>query len=401
LPQGIYSRNIFRMSNKALFLIPVIFFLALSHARELTDISLEIVTPKQGNEAKQEAFEQATEQATHRLTEELLGPERAAKVWATVKPKVLKSSSRYVQFIKGSVPQEVGGQSRVQVQLRLSPDHLEMLLREVGAMGAETVRLLPLVAVSEARGSRYVWWADTSEEKTNSLSQDLFKKFFQQMNTRFKSKNIYVLDPTSASFRMGVPAAYRSEGLRREDQILLAQYLKADVVLSGRVDVSKTEGQAPRINYDLQMWQAKAGRSLSESQRSDAAPGEAPKILLAAMEQSNDKVLAELASKLQEAIAAGLLNLNVVRISVEGNLPYKQQMEFKKQLESMREIKLLRERLFEPSRVTFEAETNTTGTELAKSLQKARFQRYRVEVDGVQDNSLVLSVKALSPSSAQ
>lgn len=393
--------NIFRMSLKALLFAPLILFSFISQARELTDMSLEISSAKTGNEAKQEAFDQATEEATHRLTEELLGPERTLKVWTTVKPRLLRNSARYVQFIKGSQMSESGGQTRVQVQMRISSDNLETLLREIGVMGGGTIRLLPLVSLSEPKGTRYVWWADASEEKKETFAQEAFKKFFQSLLAKFKGKNVYVLDPTNASFRMGVPAAYRNEGLGREDQMLLAQYLKADVVLSGKLDIVKTDGAAAKINYDLQMWQGKAGRGLSESQRSEPAASEQPKALLMALDQANDKVLAEFASKLQEAIMAGSLNLNVIRITVEGNLPYKNQVEFKKQLETLREIKILRERLFESSKVTFEAETNTTGTELAKSVQKGKFPLYRVDVEGAQDNSLVLAVKALAPSSAQ
>lgn len=385
------------MSFKALFLFPLFFLALVANCRELTDISLEIATQKQGNEAKQEAFDRATEEATHRLTEELLGPERTAKVWASVRSKLLKSSTRYVQFIKGSVPVD----GKVQVQMRISADNLETLLREAGALGNQSVRLLPLVAVSEPQGTRYVWWADASESKKTTLAQDIFKKFFQQVNARFKSKNVYVLDPTNASFRMGVPSSYRSEGLSREDVILLAQYLKADVVLSGRVDVVRAEGSGPRLNYDLQLWQAKVGRGLTETQRSEPAPSEVPKVLLSALDQNNERILTEFAQKLQEAIMAGSLNLNTVRIAVEGPLAYKQQADFKRQLSSVREIKLLRERLFEVSRVTFEAETAVKAAELAQSLKRAQFPQFKMDVESVRDDSLVLSVTPLSPPNAQ
>jgi hypothetical protein len=156
------------------------------------------------------------------------------------------------------------------------------------------------------------------------------------------------------------------------------------------------EGSGARLNYDLQMWQAKAGRGLSEVQRSENIMSDSSsKIVMSVTERANDKVISELVAKLNEAMSTGSLNLNVVRISVEGSLGYKQQTEFKKELAALRDIKLLRERLFEPSRVTFEAETGLTGTELGKTMQKAKFQQFRVDVDSAQDDSLVLSVKAL------
>ena len=61
---------------------------------------------KQGAEAKQDAFDQAIEQTTQKLTEELLGPEKSARYWPSLKPKLLKNSTRYVVFIKGSPPVE-------------------------------------------------------------------------------------------------------------------------------------------------------------------------------------------------------------------------------------------------------------------------------------------------------
>lgn len=382
-----------------------IFLSSLVFARELTDISLEVVSTKQGNEAKQEAFDQATEEATRRLTEELLGPEKMAKVWTSLKPRLLKASARYVQFIKGGTPAELNGQTRIQVQMRLSSDNLETMLREMGLINSGTIRLLPLVSVNDGKGGRYVWWSDISEEKgagkSAEISQEIFKKFFSTLTGKLKGRNVYVLDPSNASFRMAIPSAYRSESLRREDQILLAQYLKADVVLSGRIDISKAEGNSTQVAYDLQLWQAKAGRGLTEVQRNEAVVSDVPKALFASVEQANEKVLSEVIAKLHEALTAGSINLNVVRITVEGALSYKNQTEFKKQLESLREIKLLRERLFEPSRVTFEAETSLTGTDLAKVVQKNRFSQFKVDVERVQDDSLVIGVKSLSPSSAQ
>lgn len=373
-------------------LIPVLLFLnsvylPFAAARELMDMNLEVAT-----ESKQEAFDQAIDEATHRLTEEILGSERTAKVWPTVRPRLLKNSTRYVQFIRGSTPNP--GESKIKVQMRLSPDNLEALLREFGAVGTASVRLLPLIAVSEGRGSRYVWWTETgAAAKAPSLSEDVFRRLFQQLNTQFKSKNVYVLDPTSQSFRVGIPGNYRSEMLRREDQALLAQYLQADVVLSGKLEVVRDAGGAPRVDYDFVLWQSKSGRELAEIQRSEVAASDAPKMLSQSLDGANGKIMQELSGKLAEAMLAGSLNLRLVRVTVEGALDYKQSVELKKQLETVREIRVLRERLFEPSRVIYESESTVTGAELARALEKVKFAGFRVSLEGSQDDSLVLSVR--------
>lgn len=367
-------------------------------AREQMDITLEITSTKQGGEAKQDAFDQATEEATRRLTESYIGAEKTASDWEKIRPRLLKNSTRYVLFIKGSQPVVAGEQSKITVQLRLAPDALEALLREMGVFAGGSVRLLPLIQFNESRGSKYSWWADATDEKVPSLAQEYFKKVFHQLNSQFKGKSIYVLDPTSASFRMGVPTVYRTENLRREDQILLGQYLKADVVLSGRIDVVRTRSDSAeqRVDYDLQLWQGRGGRVLAELTRSESSGSDNPKVIGAILDQTDKKVFGELAGKLAEIANGGNLNLNVMRLSIVGGLNYLQQAELRKQLGALREVRVLKERLFEPSRVTYEIETPVTGGELAKVVQKTRFNGFAISVEGAQDDSLVLGARATS-----
>jgi hypothetical protein len=104
----------------------------------------------------------------------------------------------------------------------------------------------------------------------------------------------------------------------------------------------------------------------------------------------------ELASKLAEAVGSGNLNLNVMRVSVIGNLNFRQQSEFRKQLGELREVRALKERLFEPQRVIYEIETPVSGADLAKAVQKAQFKSFAVSIEGSQDDSLVLGVRATS-----
>ncbi|MGZ3723490.1 MAG: hypothetical protein ACXVA9_11195 [Bdellovibrionales bacterium] len=366
-------------------------------------MSLDITSEKSGSEAKQDAFDQALLQATQRLTEEILGPEKSARYWPTLQPKLLKNSTRFVLFVKSSAPEVKAGVTHVMVNMKLSPDNLETLLREEGVLTSAGIKVLPLIDVTDGKGGHYVWWAGSLDEEKQTLAQDMFKRFYGRLSAKFKAKNIYVLDPTNSSFRLSVPASYRAEVLRREDQMLLAQYLKADVVLSGRVVIGRQvqDNGNLKLSYDLQLWQAKSGRQIGDVSRAEALSSDLPKVVQAVLEQSDGKVLDELAGRLNEAVTGGNLNLNVVKVSVNGAMSYRQQAEFKRLLGQLREIKVLKERMFEPTRVIFEAETSTTGTELAKVLQKARFPLYTVAVDGAQDDSLALSVRALSSASAQ
>ncbi|MGE3684573.1 MAG: hypothetical protein AB7G93_22880 [Bdellovibrionales bacterium] len=366
-------------------------------------MTVEVVTPKRGTEAKQEAFDRAAEEAALKLARDVLGEDRAAKEWSQIKPKLLKNVTRYILYTRGSPPEITPEGTKISVQMRLSVDGMESLLRELKALAPGTVRLLPLIEVQDEHGDRYIWWADHDEGKDRTPARRFFKKLIENASSRFKTKNIYVLDPTSESFRMSVPSNYRTQALRREDQILLAQYLKADAVLSGRLVLSRTRSDSNevRLNYDLQLWQAKTGRNVAEESRTEASPSDKLKVVSTVVDRSSGKIFQDLAAQLADLVASGNLNLGVVRVAVVGGLSYPQQVEFKKQLTSVREIRDLRERLFEPGKLVYEAETALNGDDLARVLQRARFSTFRVDVDSARDDGLVLSVKALSSASAQ
>jgi hypothetical protein len=377
-------------------------------ARDLIDFNLDVISDKQGDEAKQDAFDQAIEKASIKLTEQLLGVEKAQRSWSNLRSRILKNSTRFIVFMKATPPVQSGGHTQITVTMKLSPDNLEALLREEGALTTGTLRILPLVTVGDGKGNLYAWWATSPETAQASQSHSAaiaeeFKKFTTLLAAKMKSKSVFVIDPTSASFRANVPMAYRSMQLSREDQSLLAQYFKADVVLSGRIEGGRlrSENSDLKLRYDLQLWQAKAGRSIAEVQRIENLASDQPKVILGQIEVATPKVAEELSARLAEAVTAGNLNLNVVRVAVTGSMSYRQQAEFKRQLSQLKDVKVLKERLFEPGRVTFEAETPVTGRELAQLVQKTQFPLYQVAVDGAQEDSLALTVRALSSSLAQ
>src|SRR3569623_1466420 len=102
------------MSLQILLLsIFVTFFSGHVQARELTELTFDITSDKQGPEAKQEAFDKATLEATQKLTQEILGSERSARYWLSFESKLLNNSTRFVLFVKGSAPEVKAGVTHI------------------------------------------------------------------------------------------------------------------------------------------------------------------------------------------------------------------------------------------------------------------------------------------------
>ena len=375
-------------------LLTISCLVARAHAREPIDVSQD-VTLKVGA-SKQEAFDQATENATRKLAEDLVGPDKVGANWAQLKNKLLKNSSRYVLFIRGAAAVDTPDGAKTTVQMRLNPDGLESLLREFGLYNGASVRVLTLVSVSEPQGSRYAWWADAGDGGRANLAQDYFKRVIGQLNAAARGKSIYIMDPLNQGLRAGIPASYRTETLRREDQLLLARYLKADVVLSGRVDVTRAAGGA-QLSENFEAWQVRNGRTITESARAEPLPTETPKAVGAMIEQASKRALGELTTKLGEAAAGGALNLNTFKLAVVGALNYPQATELKKVLTEAREVRALRDRLFEPGRVTYEVDSALPGPELARALRGLPARGFAIAITEATDAEVVLTVRPVSP----
>ncbi|MGE4130020.1 MAG: hypothetical protein AB7F86_00190 [Bdellovibrionales bacterium] len=367
-----------------------------SLARQLTDLNLEVPVLKKGTEGRQEAMDRAVEDATRQVTSQILRTEDLGPDWEEKKARILKESPRYIVLIKGSPSESKEGQPVMSVKIRLASDRLEALLRETGVIGSQTVRLLPLVYVHDLEGDRYSWWTDLGDDKTKSLTRSAYMKFNSSLIRILKGQSVQVLDPSKSSFRMSVPASYRTSSLRREDQSSLAQFLKAEVVLSGYLDV-----QADKVTYQLDLWQARSGRTLAEAQGSESLSDRKTKTVEKEIASLEKRALAEIKEKLVAVVKEGSLNLSVLRLAVEGAMSQKQQADLKNQLSSLREVRLIRERIVEAERMTYEVESSISAEDLGQVIGKAKFPGFHVQVSGRQDNSLILAVKATGSSSAQ
>ena len=104
----------------------------------------------------------------------------------------------------------------------------------------------------------------------------------------------------------------------------------------------------------------------------------------------------DLSVQLYDSWKQGTFGTTSVSLVLTGSLNYNQLNQFKKLLvQRLQPIKQIRERLFEPSRVTFELDSDVSSRELANHLKKEQFPRFRVEVVGVSGSQIDISISGL------
>jgi hypothetical protein len=352
-----------------------------AHARPPLEITRDVVVSEQGSDAKQEAFRKAVEDASTKLISETVGADALEKQEARIK-QVLSRSEKYILFIKGSIPEAVPEGSRVRVEMKISLDNFEALLREYGLVQSATrgARLLPIVGWTDNGAARSTWWT----ENPSGPAGKLWTKFANALTTRLKARNIHLVEGLSVD---RVPPALRKKQLTREEQLALAKIFDATLIVYGDVRMMK-ESSGEKAQIQTELVDVRSQKALETIQTTVGGAG-------ASSENLAVKVADSLNEQIKTAQGAGRMNLSTFRLVVRGDLNFQKLDLFKKELlEQVLDIRAMKDRLYSPGEYVFEAESNRQLSELAAEIRKARFTRMKVGAQEDGTSNLVLNISA-------
>lgn len=353
-------------------------------ARPPLEITQDVVVSEQGSDAKQAAFQKAVEDASTKLISETIGPEALEKQAPRIK-QVLSRSEKYILFIKGSNPEPVPEGSRIKVEMKISLDNFEALLREYGLVqsASRSVKLLPLINWSTANGGmKSAWWV----EAPAGLGAKVWTKFENSLGARLKARNIKMAEGLSLE---RVPPAYRKRQLSREEQMALAKLFDASLVVVGDVRFVH-EAATEKALVQTELVDVRSQKALENQQTSIGASG-----ANVTLETLATKVAESVNEQVKAAQGSGRMNLATFKLVIRGDLNYQKLDQLKKELlEQVLDIRAMRDRRYTPGEFTFEAESNRQLSEIASQIRKARFAHMRVGTQEEGASSLILNVTA-------
>lgn len=361
-----------------IFLLVWVGFSAWS--RPPLEIDRDVVVSEVGPEAKQEAFHKAVEEASLKLITDSIGADALEKQSAKIK-QILNLSEKYILFIKGSNPETVPEGSKIKVQIKISLDNFEALLRETGLLqsGNHGQKLIPIIDFSDEAGAlHYAWWADPA-----SLSgAKIWERFLTSLSARLRSRGLHLADALNID---RVPPALRKRSLNREEQLQLAKLFDSALILLGDVRLNAAD-DPQKAQIQMELVDAKADHSLGTSQAT-AGPVKDEAALTAKLADAVNE-------QIKEAQASGRMNIATFRLVIAGNLSYQALQQLRRELlEQVLDIHTLRDRLYAPGQVVFEAESNRSTAELAKQIHQVHFSQVKVETTDEGANGLVLTVR--------
>ncbi|MGE0764776.1 MAG: hypothetical protein AB7N80_15995 [Bdellovibrionales bacterium] len=368
-------------------------------AQESLDTTVEVTFERnKGAVGQKEVFDRAIEKVSNQYIEQLIGEAKAAKNQGVIKNRIVKNSGKYILFIKANSPQAVAEILKYPVSLKISVKNLETLLLQEGLLykADGPPKLLPMVTVLDRVNSQsYSWW---NPGQNNAVMADLAKRFHLGLRRELRSRGFFGLEPIGGDYRQMLPTALHVENPATEDLLLLSEFYRAQVVARGQVIIApeRTRADVFKIEVRMSALHATNGRVIGEVIRTyNTEPGPFQQVVKAKLDETLEKLAGDLATQILEAWKSGTFGAALLNVAISGDLNYQQIAQFKKLLlGQVKDLKTLKERLFEPGRVTFETDSAANSEQLASSIRQKTFPRFQVSVSDVTSAGIELKVTA-------
>lgn len=335
-------------------------------------------------QARQDAIQEAVERVSGRLIREIIGDSKFDRNLTSIKSKVITQYDKYIPFIKTGEARVVGEQIKTSVQMKVSLESLEALLKKSGFMSAQEgpAILLPVVGYYDLINNRSMkWWVDNPAELNPFLkSQD--RAFNEALKTQFSKQGFHVQDPQSWHYRRQVPESLQLDSPRSQDYIALAENFKSQIVLRGEVKVDQGRTtQNYKVTAKLVVLGSN-GRVIADSLRSaETEAGTFHSVVQKKMADVFEDIAQDLAAQVQEAYSRGTLGATLIRLVVSGNFNYKDVEQIKNEVrQKIKPVRTLTERLFVKGVVEFDVDVAGGMEALSQSFQKAVIRGAPVKV---------------------
>lgn len=346
-------------------------------------------------QAKQDAIQDAIEKVSSKIIREIIGDSKFDRQFSSIKSKIISQSDKYIPFIKTSSSKVDAEQTRMNVTMKVALKNLEILLQKNGFLSATEgpAIVLPILMYSDLVNHKSIrWWVD-SPEVLNPFLLNIQKDYIENLKKSFLSMGFHVLDPQTWQYRRQVPNHLQIESLRTQDQQLLAESFKAQLVVKGDIQIENSKlPQTYKIVMKFLILHVGNGRVIADSVRSaETEAGAFASVVPKKLEILNQEMNSDLTSQVSEAWTKGTLTTVPVRLAIRGNFEYRTLENIKEDIkQQIRNVRSISERLFTGNQIELDIDVEGGVEVLAKSLKHMRFRSHPLTVDSVEPSRITL-----------
>ena len=349
--------------------------------------------------SRKEIMDKAVEETSLDFIRQMIGEEKTSRNIQLIKNFVIKESGKYILKIKGEDIEKVENEYKMNFRLEVELDSLKSILLQDGLLYEMEgpSKVLPFISWSDKVNSEaYSWWTDDligSSPLGISVTKSLHDAFRKELSV----KGFYGIEPIGSSLKMLIPESFSNSRINNSDLLFLGDYFSAPIVIKGKVEAQSRGTFSNNYILDVKLvaYQSVNGRVIGEvSRKFETDSGAFNLVVNKKWDLEVNSVAKDLSSQVFNSWQKGTFGSSLVKVTLQGQLPYGQMELVKERLSRIGDIRAIRERLFEPGAVTFEVDTSREPQQLAKIIQNVDLSPLHLTLDEVNAAQVSFEVKS-------
>jgi hypothetical protein len=340
---------------------------------------------------------------------EVIGEKRYQKSRQLVESRIVREAARFIPFVNAGSPVKLpDGSWKMSVELKILQSSLRKMVIDAGLLNdAEgPASVLPMITfTNRMKGVSSHWWMGEEHDDAHKFLLERSRAFHDVLFKEMNRQGFYLLrpqgltvSPLPESLRIEKPESIRSGQVGGSASLKsIGAFFQTPMILRGDVKIRESSELtgAYSLSVRLQVFQAANGRSIAEVTRSfETDSGSMETVVRNKLNSDSPDLAKDLAIQVLEAWQRGTLNTNIMRVAVRGSLNPKQLADFKTNfMKLVRDVKSLKERLFEPGQIVFEADLAGSVSDIVGRLSDFDAGGVKVHLVSSSDQGLVLSAQ--------
>lgn len=355
------------------------------------------------SEAKRIIVRDVTEEVSKEYILHLIGEDKFKRNQAVLKNQVIQNSGKYIPFLKTKDFHYEGNKAAMTVVLSVSLSSLRQVLLDHGMLyeSEELPTVAQFVRVSDRINTAvFEWWQSPGPqgESPNGYLRRLSVAFERVAKTELANGGFYLL-PSAEQDHFHFFGTRTKRNWDEKELLSAASELKSDILLGGELSLVGQKGQSEemRLRVNLHAKYNSNGRMIAEVSREYRLNDSALENVSANTELIGqiEKAMADLRGQLLKVWQKGTFGTSLYRITLVGPADFKLIQNFKQRISrDGRQVMALRERLFAPGEVVFEADISGNPGEVTRILSAMKFEGFHLKLVEAQAAGAVFEAAA-------
>ncbi len=381
---------------KQIVILLVLFFGTNLWAKNYVDVVIEATSVlKTRSSAKKKMRDESVKSVAVQYIKELIGENKYTQNIQIIRGAVLKSTGKFIPYVKGSDFEKTKTGHQMNVTIKLSIDDLKQVLLNHGLLYKleGQPKVVPFIQiVDQVNSANYSWWAQ-EKSMDNPYLSGLLRQLHKQFSEVLRASDFYQIKPIAQETSLLMPSVFYMENMLNEDYILASEFLGAQIVLMGKVSIypKKDVSEAYLIKMKVKALQTGNSRIIAEVTRQyQTDMGSFKSVVQKKFIEASEKMAKDLSVQILESWQKGTFGANLLKLTLNGNWPYEELREIKEGISQLNNIKGLRERFYSPSGVTFEVDVAMGAKQFSKSLSNKKVKGYKISVVNVEEDQVFI-----------